>query len=74
MELNIKNTSIYPYKPQAKFRIAYSENNLIIQYDVDEDSIRATELSDNGNVWEDSCCEFFIAPKNDGRTANQKIE
>ncbi len=60
----------YPYKPQAKFRIAYSENNILIQYDVDENSIRATEISDNGHVWEDSCCEFFIAPMNDGMYYN----
>ena len=60
----------YPYKPQAKFRIAYSENNVMIQYDVDENSIRAMALTDNGHVWEDSCCELFIAPKNDGMYYN----
>lgn len=60
----------YPYKPQARFRIAHSAHHIFIQYAVEERSIRAVVTSDNGPVWEDSCCEFFIAPENDGMYYN----
>lgn len=62
----------YPYKPQALFRVAHSDSQIFIQYNVHENSIRAAALSDNGHVWEDSCCEFFIAPKDDGMYYNME--
>lgn len=56
----------YPYKPKAKFRIAHTANQIVLQYDIEEDNIRALVTQDNDAVWEDSCCEFFIAPEADG--------
>lgn len=56
----------YPYKPKALFRVAHSDRQIFIQYAIEEKSIRAVAASDNGPVWEDSCCEFFIAPQDDG--------
>ncbi len=55
----------YPYKPKAKFRIAHATNQIVLQYDIEEDNIRALVTQDNDCVWEDSCCEFFIAPESD---------
>ncbi len=49
----------YPYKPEFSFRMAHNGQCLIIEYRVKETSIASVAGRDNGNVWEDSCCEFF---------------
>ena len=53
----------YPYAPDMKFRIAHSGNFIFINYRVKEKAVRALAKTDNGNVWEDSCCEFFFSPE-----------
>ncbi len=35
--------------------------------------IRGTELEDNGNTWEDSCCEFFVTHPFDGTYYNFEL-
>lgn len=60
------NWDNYPYKPDVKFRIAHSDNAILINYKVEEDSVRAIYGEDNGKVWTDSCVEFFSIPANDG--------
>jgi len=57
----------YAYKPEIKFRIAYSKDQIWLKYYVDEESIMAKETRVNGNVYKDSCVEFFISP---GRNDN----
>lgn len=52
----------YPYKPETTFCVARSGKYLAISYQVEGRDLRATELEDGGRSWEDSCCEFFIAP------------
>lgn len=56
------NWTEYPYKPQVEFRIAHTGDRLLVHYRVTEQSVRAVAPSDNGRVWEDSCCEFFLQP------------
>lgn len=56
----------FPYEPKVEFAIAHNGQYIFINYKVEEESIRAQALTDNGHVWEDSCCEFFISP--DGQT------
>ena len=56
----------FPYKPLAKFRIVHTDSAIIINYRVNEKSIRAKYDKDCGNVWTDSCVEFFSIPANDG--------
>ena len=56
----------YPYKPNARFRIAHTGTSILLEYSITEDSVRAVAAHDNGRVWEDSCCEFFFAPADDG--------
>lgn len=56
----------YPYAPKAEFRVAYTDDALIVNYRVSEETVRAIAPHDNGHVWEDSCCEFFSVPANDG--------
>ena len=40
----------YPYRPEVKFRIAHTGSHFVIQFDVEETSIRAVALHDNGRV------------------------
>ncbi|MDR3219345.1 MAG: hypothetical protein LBU22_10310 [Dysgonamonadaceae bacterium] len=51
----------YPYKPDVKFRIAHNSHHLLLNFQVEESDIKAVCDKDNGNVWEDSCVEFFIS-------------
>jgi hypothetical protein len=62
----------YPYVPQVRFRIAYNDEAVLLHYHVTEDSVRAVAPQDNGHVWEDSCCEFFSQPANDGTYYNME--
>lgn len=55
----------FPYTPKVEFRIAHTGESIVLNYRVSEDSVRAV-AADDGNVWEDSCCEFFSIPANDG--------
>ena len=80
MELNASkgyisevNWSDFPYKPSASFRIARSNTHLVIMYDVRGLDLRAVTLEDNGPVWEDSCCEFFVSDTHDGTYYNFEL-
>src|SRR3712207_2571305 len=55
----------YPYSPKVSFRIAHTGDAILLEYDVEEDSVRAVAAKDNDSVWEDSCCEFFSQPAGD---------
>lgn len=56
----------YPYKPAASFRIAHTDEAIVINYRVTEKSVRAKYDTDCGDVWTDSCVEFFSIPAGDG--------
>ena len=58
---NVNWPNVAPYKPEVRFRIAHNGANILLQYVVKEAHIRAAASADNGNVWEDSCVEFFIS-------------
>lgn len=51
----------FNYQPSCVFSIAHSEKAIAILYQVRGLDLRAAALEDNGSVWEDSCCEFFVA-------------
>ena len=57
---------LFPYKPQVEVRLAHTGSHLLIHYRVSEACVRAVASYDNGNVWEDSCCELFVSPTDDG--------
>lgn len=61
------NWPAFPYRPTVAFRIAHSDDRIVINYRVSEQTVRAMAPHDNGHVWEDSCCEFFCRP-DDGPT------
>lgn len=60
----------FPYAPCVKFRIAHTGDFILINYRVEEQAVRAVAETDNGNVWEDSCCEFFFSPSADNMYYN----
>ncbi len=51
----------FPYKPEVKFKMAYCQDHILLKYYVTEESIRAKETRVNGDVYKDSCVEFFIS-------------
>lgn len=64
------NWNQFPYKPDVKFRIAHTGNTLLLKYYVREKSIQAKVSTINGDVYKDSCVEFFISPFADGNYYN----
>ena len=60
------NWAKYSYRPKVQFRLAYGDSAFLLQYKVDEKTVRAVAPHDNGEVWKDSCVEMFIMPADDG--------
>jgi len=57
----------FPERPQAGFRMAHNGNGeLFIRFTVLETSTLARITDDNGEVWTDSCVEFFLALDDSG--------
>lgn len=63
--IGILNWQDFNYKPDVQFRIAHTDDAILIHYHVTEKSIRARYGEDNGSVYKDSCVEFFSAPGGD---------
>jgi len=59
------NWAAFSYRPQVQFRLAYCDTAFLLQYKVKEQSVRGLAASDNGEVWKDSCVEFFMTPSDD---------
>ena len=53
----------YPYAPCAQFRIAHTNDSFLIEYTAKDETVRARNANDNGDVWTDSCMEFFLSPQ-----------
>lgn len=60
------NWEEYPYRPEVAFRVAHTDDAILLHYRVTENSVRARYGEDNGHVWTDSCVEFFSEPAADG--------
>lgn len=58
--IDVVNWKDFPYCPDVKFRVAHTGKAILINYRVTEESVRAIAPADQGRVWEDSCCEFFV--------------
>lgn len=64
--INTVNWEAFPYQPEVQFRIAHTDDAILVHYKVKEASVRAVVTGDNGAVWEDACVEFFSIPAGDG--------
>ena len=51
----------YPYAPDVEFRLFHTGSHLHVRFDVTEQYTVARIAEDNGDVWTDSCCEFFFS-------------
>ena len=63
--LDCLNWPAWPYKPSVEFRIGLFKDGLRLEWKVDEQSIRALQGTPGGEVYEDSCVEFFFKPSAD---------
>jgi hypothetical protein len=57
----ILNWQEFPYSPEVSFRIAHSGSHIYLKFHVKEKAIRAVETRINGEVYKDSCVEFFVS-------------
>jgi hypothetical protein len=50
------------HKPVVRFKLAYTEQAVCGIYQVQDQFVRAVAAELNGQVWKDSCVEFFFTP------------
>lgn len=60
--------------PQAEVKIAYEDTAVYLMFRVADRYVRAVAAEHQGNVWEDSCVEFFFTPDSDVSTGYFNIE
>ena len=60
----------YPYVPEMQLRLFHCGSHLILDYCVREKCTAARVREDLGEVWTDSCCEFFLQPRGEGNYYN----
>lgn len=51
----------YPYAPKVGFRMFHTGEKLYLRFEVEERYTQALVAEDNGEVWTDSCVEFFLS-------------
>lgn len=51
----------HPYAPDVRFRIGHTGSEIWLRFDVTEARVRGLETRVNGEVYKDSCVEFFFA-------------
>ena len=62
------------YNPEVRFRIAYSQQMLFIEYYVKEANIKALYSEDKeSKPFKDSCCEFFFSPECNNNYYNMEL-
>lgn len=49
--------------PRVSFAIAHTGSCILLNFRLEDTEVRAVETRDDGRVWEDSCCEFFVSPQ-----------
>lgn len=68
--IDLLNWDTFQYRPEVKFRIAHSDDQIWLKYYVNEKNILAEVTETNGGVASDSCVEFFFDPRADGNYYN----
>ncbi len=56
----------FPYTPKVTYKMFHTGEQLLLRFEVEERYTAARVTADNGEVWTDSCVEFFLAPDNTG--------
>ena len=51
--------------PKTQAKLLYDENNFYVFFRVEDQYIRSIADGTHGNVWQDSCVEFFFTPSED---------
>jgi Carbohydrate-binding family 9 len=64
--VEVLNWKGFGYKPDVKFSIAYTGQEILLKYYVTEEWFKAEKTETNQAVYEDSCVEFFVSPSDDG--------
>ena len=59
--INVINWAGYDYQPKVSFRIGHTNREIWLKFDVMEKYILARETRTNGDVYKDSCVEFFVS-------------
>ncbi len=63
--ININNWKInFTYEPFCQVQIAWHESGFYLHYEVKESHVLTTQKGITGNVWKDSCVEFFMSLDN----------
>lgn len=70
IEIDVINWKKFNYKPQVSVQIAHNGHFILLKYDVREQAVMAKVTKPNGEVWTDSCVEFFISPGGDNEYYN----
>lgn len=60
-QIDTLNWSKFSYKPKLSFRIGHTGNEIWLKFYVTEKNILARETRTNGEVYKDSCVEFFVS-------------
>lgn len=60
----------FPFAPSCRFSAGWCKKGIGILFHVKGPDLRAVATEDNGQVWQDSCCEFFISDPDDGTYYN----
>ena len=60
----------FPYTPEMNLRLFHTGSHLVLDYTVHEACTAARVREDLGEVWTDSCCEFFLQPRGEGNYYN----
>lgn len=70
---NVNWPEAFPYQPDCFFSTGFSRTHFAVSFHVRGLDLRAVSLEDDGNIWEDSCCEFFVENPEGGTYYNFEI-
>ncbi|MCP4163372.1 MAG: diguanylate cyclase [Deltaproteobacteria bacterium] len=60
--------------PKTEVKLTYDDLYIYVIFKVEDRYVRSVATEDQGNVWEDSCVEFFFTPSDDVSNGYFNIE
>jgi len=64
----------FEYEPATEAKLQYDAENLYVIFRVQDRYVQAVTAQPNGEVWKDSCVEFFFAPYGKAGTSYFNLE